>query len=456
MSIANPSGSGTSDTTKWGRFGLVMCFALPVLTNCGSDASPQQPDAKTIDASKIDSAIDAPPLPARKLGLGFSPFGASAAKPFGDWTFAWLPEADFVHIHTDDFLGVPWQLFESGNNPTLPATWVASWDELMMPAQQSTKPVLVSLSPISDRSRLAPRVNADGSISRNWDPTVAGVNNAACYTFNEAGTAAHATAYVNYLTWLIDRYALKRLFIGTETDIFWYKCPANKDAYKNFMSLVKAVLKRDRPTTQVMMTFSLDYFDANGLGGAINGCGAMSLDACRDARIDEALALSPDGIGLSYYPQSYFPMSATFPTDRIGHVRARTTATSEIWITESGWSAVPVRLSYAPTCGEPFYTDAVASEATQTAALQSLLADAEAANVRGLTWWSSRDYLDAATAATCPCTGDNESCSRAASFGAAEFFYRAYANFGLWRYDGTARPALATWQTFRQRPLRWD
>lgn len=425
------------------------------VVSCGSDINPQQADAKSIDAV-VDSAVDAPPLRERRMGLGFSPFGASAAKSFGDWTFAWLPDADFVHIHTDDFLGVPWQLFETGSNPTLPASWVASWDELMVPAQQSQKPILVSLGPLSDRSHLAPRVNADGSITRNWDPTLVGVANASCYTFNEAGTAAHATAYVNYLIWLIDRYAVQRLFIGTETDIYWYKCPAHKAAYINFLTLVKAVLKRDRPTTQIMMTFSLDYFDANGLGGSLNGCGATPLDECRDARIDEALAVSPDGIGLSYYPQSYFPMAATFPSDRIGKVRARATPTSEIWITESGWAAVPVRLSYAPTCGEPFYADLVANEAAQAAALQTLLVDAEAANVRGVTWWSSRDYLDPTTAATCPCTGDTESCSRAASFGAAEFFYRAYANFGLWRYDGTVRPALTGWQAFRRRPLRWD
>lgn len=429
--------------------------ALCSVASCGSNNNPQQSDAKTVDAG-VDSVIDAPPLPERTVGLGFSPFGASATKVFGDWTFAWLPDADFVHIHTDDFLGVPWQLFETGSNPTLPASWVASWDELMVPAQQSQKPILVSLGPLSDRSHLAPRVNADGSITRNWDPTLVGVANAACYTFNEAGTAAHATAYVNYLEWLIDRYALKRLFIGTETDIYWYKCPDHKAAYKNFMSLVKAVLKRDRPTTQVMMTFSLDYFDANGLGGSLNGCGSMPFDECRDARIDEALALSPDGIGLSYYPQSYFPMAATFPSDRIGKVRARTTPTSEIWITESGWAAVPVRLSYAPTCGDLFYADTVANEAAQSAALQTLLSDAEAAKARGVTWWSSRDYLDPTTAATCPCSGDTESCSRAASFGAAEFFYRAYANFGLWRYDGSARPALASWQAFRRRPLRWE
>ena len=443
---------------KFSKTIAVLAWSVAILcsaVSCGSDTKPQQADAQTVDAT-IDAAIDAPPLPERTVGLGFSPFGASAAKSFGDWTFAWLPDADFVHIHTDDFLGVPWQLFETGSNPTLPASWVASWDELMVPAQQSQKPILVSLGPLSDRSHLAPRVNADGSITRDWDPTLVGVGNATCYTFNEAGTAAHATAYVNYLLWLIDRYAVQRLFIGTETDIYWYKCPAHKADYKNFLTLVKAVLKRDRPTTQVMMTFSLDYFDANGLGGSLNGCGATPLDECRDARIDEALAMSPDGIGLSYYPQSYFPMAATFPSDRIGKVRARTTPTSEIWITESGWAAVPVRLSYTPTCGEPFYADPVANEAAQAAALQTLLVDAEAANVRGVTWWSSRDYLDPSTAATCPCTGDTESCSRAASFGAAEFFYRAYANFGLWRYDGSARPALTGWQAFRRRPLRWD
>ena len=127
---------------KLGKTIAVLAWSVTILcsvASCGSGNNPQQADAKTVDTT-IDAAIDAPPLPERNVGLGFSPFGASAAKPFGDWTFAWLPDADFVHIHTDDFLGVPWQLFETGSNPTLPASWVASWDELMAPAQQAQSP----------------------------------------------------------------------------------------------------------------------------------------------------------------------------------------------------------------------------------------------------------------------------------------------------------------------------
>ncbi|MBM4777118.1 MAG: hypothetical protein GQE15_05380 [Archangiaceae bacterium] len=388
--------------------------------------------------------------------LGFSPFWADQAVPFGQWNYDFLPRADFISLHADDFFGIPFEAFATTSAPTnLPPSWVAKWDAFAMPAVSSGRPILLSVSPLADRSRLIKRVLSDGGVQDGWDPVDAGVNGSLCYSFFESDTPAIATAYVNSIEWLITRYHPSQVAIAIEADIQFYKCPAQKEAFKNFLRLVRSVVAANHPGMPVFMTFSLENFYANGLAGSLNGCGPLSPSACFDTRVDEVVSLTGDaGIGLSTYPQGWFPRTAAMPADRFARIRARTT--QPLWVTETGWATVPVRFTYASgTCGDPlqsYYDSTIANEQTQRAAVTETLTLAADAGVTGVVWWLHRDYLDETAASACPCApAGRDTCSRIALFGSAEFFYRSFGNMGLVRQNGTAKPAAQDWDAFRQR-----
>lgn len=423
--------------------------------DAGSDAGADSGLDAGIDAG-VDAGIDAG---TRHLRLGFSPFWANEAVPFGKWSYDFLPFADFVSVHADDFFGIPFDLFISDAPSNLPKGWVDAWDALAMPAVKSGKPILLSVSVLADRSRLVKKVLADGTVVEHWDVvTDGGTPGNLCYTFAEPDTAAIATAYVHYLQWLIARYHPAQLVVSIETDVQFYKCPAYKANYQSFIGQVRDVTAALNPGLPVFMSFAFENFYANGLSASLNGCGLLTSDACFDARAKEAIALTKDaGLGLSMYPQTWYPSSAQMPLNRFTRLAALTS--QPLWVTETGWGAVPLRFSYEPgTCNDSskvYWNDALANDATHAANVAQTLALAEDAGVFGVVWWLYRDTLDEGIAATCPCApSTSDTCQRIALFRPSDFFYRAFGNMGLVREDGGLRPAFDTWATFHRREPR--
>ncbi len=415
-------------------------------------------DVSDLDAPPIDGGHDAPVGAPRSFRLGFTPFWASSSVPFGDWRWDSFASADVVSLHVDDFFGIPWDELAASATPTLNAKWVKKWDDLYAGAKATKLPVVLSLSPLTDRSRLTAKVDpATGDAMTGWDPVIAGVDGAQCHDFADADAAKWATAYVHYVDWVIARYAPDQVLIAIETNVQFYKCPKQKDGFVAWLKEIRKVLVAEHPTLPLFYSFALEHMFGNGLGGSQASCGATPVDACFDARLKEALAMPASAIGFSTYPWTWFPRDASMPKDRFLRVRKAAGDAFPIWVTETGWNTVPLRFAYdAASCTDPsksFIDATVANEAKHEAYVKELLALADEAKLAGVVWWAARDYLDAKTAATCPCAGVTENCSRLAAFGAAELFYRAFANQGLWTVEGTPRASLGAWQTALARPL---
>jgi hypothetical protein len=82
-------------------------YDASVPADAGLDAGLDAGADAGLDAG-ADAGLDAG---SRRVMLGFSPFWADQHVPFGNWSYDFLPMADFVSVHADDFFGVPFDAF---------------------------------------------------------------------------------------------------------------------------------------------------------------------------------------------------------------------------------------------------------------------------------------------------------------------------------------------------------
>ncbi|MBI3562937.1 MAG: hypothetical protein HY080_14600 [Gammaproteobacteria bacterium] len=405
----------------------------------------------------------------RSYFMGFTPFWASSAAPFGDWKFDWSTNADLVSLHADDFFGIPWSEFAKADPAlrTLHPAWVKKWDDWFRAARATGHPVLVSLSPLSNRTRLSSEVDhLTGNPVNKWDSVVTDPTSkeTQCYAFTANLTDPWTQAYINYVTWINATYKPENIIIAIEANIQFYKCPAYKDGFKRFLTEVYNGVKAAGVTVPVFSSFEFEAMYGNGLSGALSNCGTTPLTDCATQRMGEAVAISGDAIGISTYPQNWYPRTSTPPVDRFD--RLHTLTNKPIWISETGWNVAQVRISYSDTtqcnvAANLYFDSASATAGRQTQWMNELLATADRNTLAGVVWWLPKDYLDTDTASTCPCstnlnTSSADTCTRTALFQTlgAEFFYRAFGNMGLWEQNGRVRPALAPWQAKLALPRR--
>lgn len=401
----------------------------------------------------------------RSFFMGFTPFWASSTTVFGDWKFDWAKDADLVSLHADDFFGIPWSEFSKpAAQRTLAADWVKKWDDWFSAARATGHPVLVSLSPLAGRSRLTAEVDATtGAKKDNWDPVVVDSNsNASCYAFSSATMDSWTPAYIEYVKWISTTYHPEHIIIAIEANIQFYKCPAYKVGFIRFLNDVYQGVKAAGVGVPVFVSYDLEAMYGNGLSGSVSSCGATPINTCADARMSEAIAINSDAIGISTYPQNWFPRTESPPTDRFDRLRGHTT--KPLWISETGWNVAQVRLDYTNSAqcnvAANMYFDATSATAVrQQQWMTDMLAAADRVHMAGIVWWLPRDYLDAATASTCPCdsalnANSADTCKQVATYQNAtgnvavnEFFYRVFANMGVQEKDGSARPALTNWRS---------
>jgi hypothetical protein len=408
-----------------------------------------------------------PPVATRSFHMGATPFFATASA-FPDFRFENLDDRDLLSLHVDDFWGVPWQQCAGSTCTGLPAAWVARWQQLAASAQASGKVVYLAVSPLSNRRALSRTVQADGSLLDAWQsPTVLDANG--CYLFaSDPNAAGYATAYANFVKYLVDLVHPAFLSPAIEMNMPFTTCPAQKAAWIAWYSGVHAALKAAYPSLPVFATFQTEYL--YGVAEPAAACAAgTSYTDCFKARLAEALAVPGDRIAFSSYPEAWV-YSAAFnygvPPDTFALARAATTR--RIWVSETGWNTVPLRASYAhagggscstsfllsETLATPAGTKDLANNAAQTAYMTWLLGQAQAQQLEAVVWWLNRDYLDGAVSSTCPCTqATSDTCKLADTFYAVggdggEALLRRFGNIALRNFDGTARPAQAVWKQY--------
>jgi hypothetical protein len=400
--------------------------------------------------------------------MGTTPFFATATV-FPDWRFENMQDKDLLSMHLDDFWGVPWDEFRTSANPTLPAAWANKWALFITNSRATGKTRYLALSPLGDRKKLAPRVDAAGNLISNWAPEDA----QGCYPFaTDANAATYKTAYINYVKYLVNLVQPTYLSPAVEMNMQFARCStADKAAYISWYSDVHNAIKAAYPDLVIFPTFQQEYL--YGIAEPVAACSAgTSVTDCFSQHLTEALAIPADRIAFSSYPITwkYRPeFSFSYPLNTYAIVKNATQR--KIWISETGWTALPVLQSYqhgsTSTCGPDLFPASMANDTEHAKYLTWLLGQAQVNNFDAVIWWLNRDYLDNTVAAKCPCVGANDTCGLANLFydigfsaggdAAGDFnesLLRMFGNMALRNYDGSPRLGHATWSNYYSRSLQ--
>lgn len=385
----------------------------------------------------------------RPYFMGTTPFFASL-NSFPDWRFENMDDKDLISLHADDFLGIPWENFMTGSAP--PTDWTAKWENLANSAAASGKPIYVSLAPLGGGTgRRSLTVGVDGTGNKSAENWATPVDSSGCYVFSDPGAEAYKQAYIRYCRYVIDLTHPRYFSPAIELSVSYTACPSQQSAMNNWYRDVHSSLKSAYPALIIFPTFQMEHM--YGLVGG-SACGnGMSRDACYEQRLREALAVPADRLAFSMYPNLWKFLGETVQ-QHDPFALAQSLTTKKIWVAETGWAAV--RIPNPSDCSDLFPAS-IANNAIQDEYMTWLLGEAQTRGFEGVVWWLNRDFLDGPTAATCPCTGDTETCQFLAAFNAAggasgELLLRMNANMALYEYDGTPRPALTTWQIALAQP----
>lgn len=382
--------------------------------------------------------------------------GTSSFADIFTFKFENMEDVDFVSIHMDDFLGIPWTEFQ--NNTVPPPAWAARIKTIQTDVAATGKTIFLSLGPLADRKTLARGVDPAGSPVNNWAP----VDVNGCYAFgSDPNSENHRRAYTNYVKYMVDTFHPHYLGLVVEMNIQFSKCPTFKDGFIDWYSGVYREVKATYPSLPMFATFQMEHM--YGMADDSSWCGGprtdVSLADCFQQRLNEVVAIPGDLIAFSLYPANwkYPPLSpdtrsTTFPYDDT-FSRVQQTTPRKILISETGWGAVPVLVSYQHTappssCGSALIpAPIVFGESNMADHLTQLLAQARAGNFEGVVWWSNRDILDAETADNCPCVGANPTCDSnevlyQAGGNTGEIIWRMFGNMGLRQNNGSPRLAV--------------
>ncbi|MGA9032764.1 MAG: hypothetical protein WB402_09630 [Sulfuricaulis sp.] len=394
----------------------------------------------------------------RPFYLGSTPFFTTATA-FPDWRFENLDDRDLLSVHVDDFLGIPWNQFQ--NSSTLPSAWVTQWTTLANNARATGKTLYVALSPLGNRTTLAPNIDNGGARTENWAPA----DTAGCYRFSsDANAQNYKLAYINYAKYIIDLTQPAFFSPAIEMNMQFARCaPADKAAYIAWYSDVHNAIKAAYPQLVVFPTFQLEYLYGTAEPAASCGSG-VSAAACFALHLPEALSIPGDRLALSSYPLPWkfsAEYNFSYPTDTYATIQNATAR--KIWISETGWATVKILQSYqhgaSGSCGAVLIPASMANDSELEAYMTWLLGEAQTRRFEAVIWWLNRDYLDAAVADTCPCSDSSDTCLLTDTFYAAagdygESLMRVFGNMGLRHYDGSARSALNIWRQTLARPRR--
>lgn len=390
--------------------------------------------------------------------------GTSSFADLFEFKFENIEDVDFVSLHVDDFIGIPWTEFQ--NNTAPPAAWVARVRTIRTNAAATGKTIYLSLGPLADRRTLARSIDPAGNPVNNWAP----VDGNGCYAFgSDPNSENHKRAYMNYVKYMVDTFRPTYLGLVVEMNIEFTACPSQKNGFIAWYSDVYHKVKAAYPSLPMFATFQMEHM--YGMADDTSWCGGartdVSLANCFQQRLDEAVAIPGDLMAFSFYPANWkYPptlpdtRSTTFPYEDT-FLRVQQTTQRKILISETGWGAVPVLASYQHVsppsfCGSAFIpTPIVFGESNMADHMTQLLAQARAGNFEGVVWWSNRDILDASTATNCPCIGSNPTCdSNEALYQvggtAGEITWRMFGNMGLRQNNGSPRAAVHNiWKTYQ-------
>jgi len=310
-------------------------------------------------------------------------------------------DADLMLVHIDD--GVPWEEAAAG------APYPSEYQSDLERRARSQPPGHVrylATTPLNFmRDGLAARRGPSGSepLAPPWSQR----------RFDDAETIETYTAHCERM---IAIFNPDHFVFGVEVNILAYKRPDLWPALVRLLSAVHGQLKARHPTLPVSLTFQVDFLRA--------------LPDRQSAAIREVLAFT-DLVGASTYAYERQSDPRGLPADFFDSLVALA-ASKRFFIAETGWPGEPVT--------SPYPAFVPASEEAQRLYVEWLLEQAERHRAVFVNWIISRDYDDLW-----------ESHLKG---GPDAALLRLWKDIGLYRGDGTPRPARDVWRAWLARPRR--
>lgn len=361
----------------------VLAAALGVVIGCGSSSSGGSgPGAET-----------------RSFGLGLTDYPYSLAPEAYEETVAIRRrDADMAAMHFDD--GVPWQEALSAA-PYAPA--YAAELNTRAAAIPSGHTVYLAVTPIAfSRDGLAAHRGEAGNepLGPPWDT----------FHFDAPEVIEAFTAHAENM---IAIFNPDYVAYAVEANMLLDLAPEKWSAFVTLAREVYTRLKARHPDLPCFVTLQADSFHADRPN--------------HTASIAQLLPYT-DFIAVSSYPFGLTADPGSLPADHFSAL-ADLAPDKPFAVAETGWPAEDVTA--------PFPVTIPASEATQQAYVERLLADADSLSATFVMWFVSRDYDDLWESYL--------------KFQPNAALLRLWRDNGLYTGDGQRRPALETWRTWLER-----
>ncbi|NHZ86212.1 MAG: hypothetical protein GWP19_10065 [Planctomycetia bacterium] len=332
----------------------------------------------------------------RSFALGFTDFPHALTLDAWAAAFAVIQQdADMATMHFDD--GVPWQAAFDGS--PYPQNFL---DELngKAGAIPSGHLTYLAVTPIGfSRDKLADNRGATGSepLLPPWDTL----------TFDDEKVI---TAFINHCEKMITIYSPHYFAYAIEANMLIDLAPSKWNAFVTFAQSVYTNLKANYPTLPIFLTLQAESF-YNNLNGQTSG-------------INQILPYT-DYIAVSSYPYIIQSDPYLLADDYFTEL-ANLAPNKPFAIAETAWPAEDVTAPYPVLIP--------ATEATQQAYLERLLADSDSLSAAFVCWFFTRDFDDFWESDL--------------KFNAAAPTIRLWKDTGLYDGQGNARPALTTWREY--------
>ena len=302
-------------------------------------------------------------------------------------------DGDLAVMHFDG--GVPWQQALDGTPYPPNVQGELTSKARSIPAGHE---VYLAVTPIGfTRDGLAPKweTTTDEPLDPPWDRR----------TFDHPEVI---TAFGNHCERMIQNFAPDYFALAIEANMLAYFVPSQWPAFVTLADSVYRRLKRAHPDLPVFITLQANAFH-------------LSPSAQR-AAIADILPFS-DLIAVSAYPFTDQPDPDLLPADYFAQL-ANLAPDKPFAIAETAWPAEDVTA--------PYPTFIPASDSTQLAYMQRLLADCDKLSARFVTWFFTRDYDDLW-----------ETHLKSSPIAAIA---RVWKDTGLYDGAGNPRPALQPWR----------
>ncbi len=368
---------------------------------CSQNASPSAPAADLTPESTEAAAPPPPTAVASAFDSGHTAFGFFPSPPEATLEsvlnhFQDLGEhADFILMQPN----IPWEDFLGGIDGESQARTDLTNQTVL--ARQNGLEWVVVVDPLNGLNRREFFGLPDG-----WQASF--------------GSPEVRAAFANFALWIVRQFHPRYLGLASEINTYMDAHPEDVEHYLSLYREVYDRVKAEAPETQVFVTFQWDDLN-NMFAPAAEGRPAGQTNW------EQVEAFEPrlDLWAISSYPYFAFPSGEGIPVDYYTPLLER--SSKPLAVAEGGWTSQPLGSLHGDEAGQAAYLQAIHDQLGDRLCfwVYLILTDFNMESIAGIMRQQGR------------AESDIEGLSM-------------FASVGLRRFDGSPKPALAVWDTYRE------